>query len=123
VVHSRTILLHFRVEDIPRVPNLEKLQTEKLGGGFHRIVARYGFMEDPCLETVLSLARSQGMDLNPEKTSFYIGREKLMYTNSSAMARWSANLFIFMSRNAADATSFFDLPPERVIEIGVRIEI
>jgi len=123
VVHSRTILLHFRVEDIPRVPNLEKIQTEKLGGGFHRVVARYGFMEDPQLDSVLTLARDQGLDLNPKTTSFYIGRENLVIAEKSAMVRWRAILFIFMSRNAADATSFFNLPEDQVIEIGVRLAI
>jgi KUP system potassium uptake protein len=123
VVHSRTVLLHFRAEDIPRVPNLEKIQTEKLGGGFHRIVARYGFMEDPQLDTVLSLAREQGLDLNPETTSFYIGRESLVYADTPSMARWRTTLFIFLSRNAADATSFFNLPPDQVIEVGVRLAI
>jgi KUP system potassium uptake protein len=123
VLHSRTVLLHFRAEDVPRVPNLEKIQTEKLGGGFHRIVARYGFMEDPQLESVLSLARDQGLDLNPETTSFYIGRESLVFAETPSMARWRAALFVFLSRNAADATSFFDLPPDQVIEVGVRVAI
>jgi KUP system potassium uptake protein len=123
VVHSRTVLLHFRVEDVPRVPNLEKIQTEKLGGGFHRIVARYGFMEDPQVDSVLTLARGQGLDLNPETTSFYIGRENLVIGEKSSMARWRANLFVFMSRNAANPTSFFSLPADRVIEVGVRMEI
>jgi KUP system potassium uptake protein len=123
VVHSRTVLLHFRVEDVPRVPNLEKIQTEKLGGGFHRIVARYGFMEDPRLDSVLTLAREQGLDLNPETTSFYLGRENLVIGEKSAMARWRVSLFVFMSRNAANAVSFFSLPADRVIEVGVRIEI
>ena len=123
VVHNRTILLHFQVEDIPRVPNLEKIQTEKLGGGFHRITARYGFMEEPQLDSVLTLARDQGLDLNPETTNFYIGRENLVIAETSAMARWRAILFIFMSRNAADATSFFSLPEDQVIEIGVRLAI
>jgi KUP system potassium uptake protein len=123
VVHGRTILLHFRVEDVPRVPNLEKIQTEKLGAGFHRVVARFGFMEDPQLETVLTLARGQGLDLNPDTTTFFIGRENLIIAETSAMARWRSNLFIFMSRNAADATSFFSLPEDRVIEVGVRLAI
>jgi KUP system potassium uptake protein len=123
VLHSQTILLHFRVEDVPRVPNLEKIQTEKLGGGFHRIIARYGFMEDPDLDGVLTLARGQGLDLNPETTSFYIGRENLVIGEKPAMARWRANLFVFMSRNAASATSFFSLPSEQVIEVGVRLEL
>jgi len=123
VVHSRTVLLHFRVEDVPRVPNLEKIQTEKLSGGFHRIVARHGFMEDPKLDTVLTLARGQGLDLKPESTSFYIGRENLAIGENSSMARWRASVFIFMSRNAADVTSFFSLPEDQVIEVGVRMAI
>ena len=110
VIHSRTILLNFQVEDIPRVPSLKKIQTEKLGSGFHRIVARYGFMEDPSLDTLFSLARDQGLDLDPETTSFFIGRENLVIAEPSAMMRVGvANLFIFMSRNAADAASFFKL--------------
>ncbi|MCG6908670.1 MAG: potassium transporter Kup [Deltaproteobacteria bacterium] len=123
VVHSRTILLHFRVENVPRVPSFEKIQTEKLSVGFHRIVARYGFMEDPNLDSVLSLAREQGLDLNLETTSFYIGREKLIIADTSAMAHWRASLFIFMSRNAADATSFFSIPEDHVIEVGAQLEI
>ena len=123
VVHSRTILLHYRVDNIPRVPNLEKIQTEKLGGGFYRIVAHFGFMEDLQLDNVLTLARGQGFDIDPNKASFYIGRENLVVAEEPAMARWRANLFIFMSRNAADATSFFNLPISQVIEVGVRLEI
>ena len=123
VVHSRTILLNFQVEDIPRVPSLEKIRTEKLGSGFHRIVARYGFMEDSSLSGLFSLASGQGLDLNPETVSFYIGRENLVIAEPSSMARWRANLFIFMSRNAADATSFFNLPADQTIEVGVRLEI
>jgi KUP system potassium uptake protein len=123
VIHSRTILLNFKVEDIPRVPNLEKIQTEKLGGGFYRIRVCYGFMENLTLESVLALTRGQGLDLNPETTSFYIGRENLVVAETSAMARWRSNLFILMSRNAADATSFFNLPADQTIEVGVRLEI
>ncbi len=123
VVHNRTVLLNFRVEDVPRVPNLEKIQTEKLGGGFYRVTARYGFMEDPGFNTVFSLAQGQGLDLDPQTASFYIGRENLVIAEPSSMARWRANLFLFMSRNAADATSFFRIPPEQVIEVGVRLGI
>lgn len=123
VVHSRTVLLHFQPEDVPRVPNLEKVTTEKLGGGFHFLTARYGFMEDPRVQRVLSLARDQGLEIDEEKASYYIGRENLVIADNPAMARWRANLFIFLSRNATNATSFFSIPANQVIEIGVRIEI
>ncbi len=122
-IHNRTVLLNFLIEDIPRVPSLEKVQVEKLGGGLHRIVARFGFMEDPKLDSVLALARGQGMDLDPAETSFYIGRESLIYSGASKMMRWRAGLFIFMSRNAWDASSFFGLPTDQVVEVGVRLEI
>jgi KUP system potassium uptake protein len=123
VLHSRTVLLHFRVEDVPRVPSLEKVQTEKLGGGFYRIVVRYGFMEDPSLDNVFSLAHAQGLDMDPSRASFYIGRENLVVADPPGMARGRLSLFMFISRNAADATSFFRLPPDQVIEIGVRMAI
>ncbi len=123
VLHNRTILLHFRVEDVPLVPNLEKIQIEKLGGGFYRVVVRYGYMEEPHMDRILALAREQALDMDPETISFYIGRENLVIGETSAMTRWRASLFIFMSQNAADATSFFRLPADQVIEVGVRLEI
>jgi len=123
VIHHRNILLHFLVEDIPRVPNLEKVKTEKLGGGLYRIVARYGFMEDPKLDSMIALAKGQGFDLDSETTSYFIGHENLIIAEESTMARWRAGLFIFMSRNAADATTFFNLPAHQVIEVGIRLEV
>ena len=123
VIHSRTILLHFRVEDVPRVPNLEKIETEKLGSGFYRVLAHYGFMEDPELDNALTLAREKGLDLDLESATFYIGREKLVYGDNPKMYRWRANMFIFMSRNATGAESFFNLPTDQAIEIGVQLEI
>ena len=123
VVHDRTIVLHFRVEDIPRVPNFQKVETEKVAGGFYRIVVRYGFMELPRLDNVLALAAGQGLEIDPKKTSFFVGRENLVLAEISSMPRWRSNLFIFMSRNAADASSFFSLPANQVVEVGVRLAI
>ncbi len=123
VIHNRTILLHFLVEDVPRVPNIEKIETEKLGNGFHRIIARYGFMEEFKVDTVLTLAREKGLDLAVESTTFYIGRENLVHGDNPQMYRWRANMFIFMSRNAAGMASFFSLPADQTIEVGVQLEI
>jgi KUP system potassium uptake protein len=123
VIHGRTVLMNFRVEDVPRVPNLDKIQLEKLGGGFYRVVARFGFMEDLKPETVMTLLRGQGLDLNRDNTTFYIGRENLCIGEVRSLPLWQSNLFIFMSRNAYDATSFFSLHPEDVIEVGVRMEL
>jgi len=123
ILHRRTVLLNLQVEDVPRIPNFEKTQTEKLGGGFYRVVARYGFMEDPQVHSILTLAHGQGLDLDPDKASFYVGRESLVIAEKPAMMKWRASLFLFMSRNATDAASFFNLPSEQVIEVGVKLEI
>ena len=80
-------------------------------------------MENPALDNALALARGQDLDLDMENTSFYVGRAKLVVGEKPKMARWRANMFIFMSRNAADAASFFHLPADKVIEIGVQLEI
>lgn len=80
-------------------------------------------MEDPSLEHEFSLARAQGLDLDPESAGFYTGREHLVMAEPASMARWRLSLFMFMLRNSADAASFFRLPPDLVIEIGVRMAI
>jgi len=80
-------------------------------------------MEFLQLDNVFTLARGQGLDLDLETASFYIGRESLVIAEESTMARWRASLFLFMSRNATDAASFFNLPADRVIEVGVKLEI
>ena len=80
-------------------------------------------MENPKLDDALALAGEQGVDIDIEKASFFLGREKLVVGETPKMARWRTNMFIFMSRNAADAGAFFSLPADRVIEIGVQLEM
>ncbi|HID75832.1 MAG TPA: potassium transporter Kup [Planctomycetaceae bacterium] len=123
VLHAETFLLHFQTEDIPRVPNRDKVDVEKLGGGLFRIMARYGYMEEPHMENAISLAREKGLELRLEDASFFLGRAKLSLARPSPMGRWRARLFLFMSRNAAEAASFFRLPSSQVIEVGVPLEI
>jgi KUP system potassium uptake protein len=80
-------------------------------------------MEDPQLENALTLAHGQGLELDLDTLSFYLGRERLVAGGNSKMGRWRTNIFVFMSRNAADAAAFFSLPADKVIEIGVQLEI
>jgi KUP system potassium uptake protein len=123
ILHSEIALLHFKSEDVPRVSSLEKVDAEKLGGGFFRIVAHFGFMEEPKIENVFALAREKGLEFKFDSASFFLGREKLSIGKKPRMARWRCNLFLLMSRNAADASSFFQIPPDRVIEVGVQLEL
>jgi len=123
IMHSEIAFLHFTTEDVPRVPNFEKVETEKLGGGFFRIIAHYGFMEEPKIQNVLALSHEKGMEFTLENASFFLGREKLFMGDRPKMGRWRTGLFLFMSRNAMDASAFFNIPPDKMIEVGIPLEL
>ncbi|MGD8662648.1 MAG: potassium transporter Kup [Desulfobacterales bacterium] len=123
IIHSDVAILHFKTENVPRVPNFDKVKTEKLGGGFFQIIAHHGFMEQPKIDTILLLAHEQGLNFKLEEASYYLGREKLSRGPDPRMSRWRSNLFIFMSRNAMDAASFFGIPSDRIIEVGVHLQL
>ena len=123
ILHSETAILHIRSEDIPRVPNFEKIEVEKLGGGFYRILARYGYMEMPKIDTILSLANEKGLDFKSETASFYLGRVKISIGKKPAMGRWRSELFAFMARNATDIAALIEIPVDQVIDVGVQLRL
>ncbi len=120
IMHSDIAILHFKTEAIPRVPNLEKIDTEKLSGGFYRIIAHHGFMETPKIGNILTLAREKGVDIKLETASFFLGQEKLIIGDKPKMGKIRSNLFLFLSKISMDAGSFFGIPSNQVIEIGVQ---
>ncbi len=123
IVHSEIILLHFQTEDVPRVPNFEKVEVEKVMSGFHIVTVRHGFMEAPKIDTILALAREKGVEIDMETTSFFLGREKLLMSDHPKMAKWRTNLFLFLSKNSRDASTYFGIPPNQAIEVGQQFEL
>lgn len=123
VLHTQVALLTITSEDTPRVPREEKVQFTDLGHGFFRVVAHYGFMEEPSVPYVLALAREGGLNFELAETSFFLGREKLLSHRRPAFPRWRLKLFAFMSRNAVSATEFFNIPPGQVVELGTQVAI
>jgi KUP system potassium uptake protein len=105
------------------VPKDGRVRVEDLGEGIYRIIARYGFMEDPNILAVLTEAQHEGLNFRLGSTTFYLGRETLLTTERAGMARWRKALFAFMSKNARSATAFFRIPPNRVVELGAHIEL
>jgi KUP system potassium uptake protein len=122
-LHSNVILLNFSLLEIPRVPNNDKLNIVELGSGFSQITAFYGYMESPSVPRILALAKGQGLDVPLQESSFFLGREKLIVNGNRHMYRWRAHLFSFLSRNAYDASAYFEIPEDRVIEVGIRLTI
>jgi len=128
VLHERVVLLSIVTKDIPVVPEKDRIKCVELGEGFYQVLAHYGFMETPDVPAITrALAkpppRGLGITVNLMQTTFYLGRETLIATGRSRMARWRKKLFIVMTRNAQPATAFFGLPPNRVVELGAQIQL
>lgn len=123
VLHERVLLISFRSEAVPRVAADERVVLEDLGGGFWRVIARVGFFERPSLPEVFAELRRQQLDVDVMTSSFYLGRESLVRGANTKLWRWQFNVFDFLSRNALRASIYFDIPENRVIEIGVQIKL
>ncbi len=124
VLHERVVLLTVATEEIPTVAAKDRLQVELLAPGFWRVIAHYGFMEDPNVPEILELAKKRhGVEFKLMQTTFFLGRETLVAVSKRGLRAWREELFQSMAVNARSATSFFDLPPNRVIELGAQIEL
>jgi KUP system potassium uptake protein len=123
VLHERVLLLTIQVTDFPSVPDAERVSFEDLGEGFHRVLAYYGFMETPNVPQLMQKAFAAGIIPSLHPISYYLGRETLITSRKSKVLRWRKGLFAFLSRNSRSASDYFGIPPNRVVELGVQIEI
>jgi KUP system potassium uptake protein len=122
-VHKRVVLLSITSEKRPEVADAQRLEITDLGQGFYRVVARFGFIETPRISHVLALCQAQGLAFDMQSTTFVLGRETLLPSGRSHMARWRKRLYGFLARNAPSATAYFEIPPNRVMELGAQIEL
>jgi KUP system potassium uptake protein len=126
VLHARVVMMQVETEDVPHIPDEQRLEIAELGKGFYTIRIRYGFTDEPNVLRALAQCRVGGLRFNLMETSFIIGREKLRprpRKQHRGWWRWRDALFILMSNNTLDATEFFRIPPNRVVELGGQIEI
>ncbi len=123
VLHRQVVLLSIISQDVPHVPNEEQLEVEKLDHGFFRVKWKTGFMETPNVPKILVRARELGLVAEPSTTSYFLGRETLLTHGKTPMMGWRKMLFAFVSRNALSATNYFGLPPGRVVELGMQVDL
>ena len=121
VLHERNIILNIKVEDIPRVPRHDRVQVEKISDSFTRIVAHYGFMETPSVPKILEHCRRKDLSIDIGATSFFLSRRSLKATDRSELPKIQEKLFIFLAGSAADATEYFRIPSDRVVEVGTQV--
>jgi len=123
VLHEQVVFLSLTADEIPEVPEADRLTIEPLRDGFYRVIARYGFMETPDVRALIARCCTDTLHSDPADVSYYLGRPQLLPTGPSQMAKWRKLLFAFMARNARSATQFFNIPPDRVVELGMQIEV
>jgi KUP system potassium uptake protein len=123
-LHQTVLLLSIAVAHVPTVRGRRPLLVEDRGHGIYRVIARYGFMERPNVPRLLDqLAREQLPALDRSRVTYFVGRETFLATSRGAMSRILEGVFAWLSRNARPATAYFHLPPERIIEIGLQVDL
>lgn len=123
VLHERVILLSIETLEIPRVRSKNRVRVIKLADDMYRIVASYGFTESPDVPAVLEACSKHDLTFEMMKTTFFLSRETLVAGRDGGMVGWRQRLFSRMSRNALQATAYFGIPPNRVVELGMQVEL
>jgi hypothetical protein len=123
VLHEQVVLVSILSENVPYVSPRKRITVEELPQNFFRVQARFGFMETPRIPSILEAVAIFGLTIDPETVTFYLGRETLLATVKEGMMRWRKGLFAFLSRNARPATAYFGIPADRVVELGMQVEL
>jgi KUP system potassium uptake protein len=123
VVHERVIIMNVLTETSPRVPPGKRFEIEDLSPDFKRVTLHYGYMESPRVPAALATMRKAGVKFDIMTTSFFLGKRTLKPSPTSGMPLWQDNLFVALSKQAANATDFFSIPSDRVVELGAQVTI
>ena len=123
VLHERIILLTIKIANAPFVDPDSRCSLEEVGQGFHRMILKYGFMEEPDVPAALANVKTCGPDFKMMDTSFFLARQTLLPSSRPGMAIWREKLFAWMLNNSESAMEFFRLPTNRVVELGSQVEI
>ena len=123
VLHERNVLLTVETVDMPTAEDDERVAVAALGNGFYKLTLRYGFAEDPHVPKTIASIKQCGLPFDMMDTTFFLSRESIVATDRPGMALWRDRLFAFMQRNAISATAFFQIPGNRLIELGTQVEI
>jgi KUP system potassium uptake protein len=123
VLHEKNAILTIRSATLPRIPDAERVQIEIIDENFLRITLRFGYMEEPNIPKALVLCRKEGLKFDIMSTSFFLSRRSIRPSAQSGMPLWQDRIFIAMANNASDASGYFHLPTDRVVEIGAQISV
>jgi KUP system potassium uptake protein len=123
VLHEKNAILTVRSLDVPRIGDDDRVKIEPIVDGFWKVELKYGYMESPNVPKGLAILRKQGFKFDIMSTSFFLSRRSIRPSATSGMPLWQDKLFISMARSATDATSYFQIPTGRVVEVGTQVSV
>jgi len=123
VLHERVVLLTVTIRNVPWVAPGHRLEITELEHGFYRMIVYFGFMDRPDVSQALELSVNHGLEFDLLQTWFLLSRATVVPTPGEGMAMWRERMFAAMARNAGNITDYFNIPTNRVIELGTRVEI
>ena len=123
VLHRRVVLLSIVTLEVPRVPDKDRLNVVKVADDLYKIVASFGFAESPDVPKILEGCEKNGLTFEMMQTTFFLSRETLVAHRTGGMAGWRQRFFALMSRNSLQATAYFGIPPHRVVELGMQVQL
>lgn len=123
VLHERNVILTIKAANVPHVPKEQRLKWEKLSDRFFKVELTFGYVETPNVPAVLQSTSDPELSFNMMETSFFLSRRNVRASKYQGMPVWQDKIFIFMARNANDASSYFRLPPGRVVEVGSQVTV
>jgi KUP system potassium uptake protein len=123
VLHENVWIMSVRTESTPRVPPSKRYEIEQISKDFTRIVLHYGYMESPRIPAALALLRKCGLKCDIMTTSFFLGRRTIKTSPNSGMPVWQDKLFVSLMKQATNATDFFAIPSDRVVELGAQVAV
>jgi KUP system potassium uptake protein len=124
VLHETNVFMTVAFVDLPYVETPDRVRCERLPAECWRVVVRYGFMESPDVVHALALCGAMGLQVEPMEVSYFLSREKITQApGRTTMPAWRERMFSALARNAGSITDYFNIPPNRVVELGTRIEL
>jgi len=123
VIHGKTLILNIQNQDVPTIPRNERATVTDLGNGIIQILLKYGFMETPNVPNILAKTPIPGVKFDQMNVTYFLGKERFVVSKKKTMFRWQKIIFRYLAHNSLDATTFFNLPSNRVVELGMQIEL
>jgi KUP system potassium uptake protein len=121
VLHEKVLIATVEIFDVPYVPEIDRVVVQKRKADFYSVTIQYGFMDTPDIPRALSFCAEQGLSIDMMETSFFLGRSTLIPKHASKMVMWREKLYVTMFRNSSSATSFYQIPSNRVVELGTQV--